>query len=246
MPGDVDAGPPGRLGVGPYGVGVAAEAGHGEQTPPRRSPPPRPDDERQGTPSGPTPRCRSGCAARRAGRCPFVISSAEAERRAEGAQRRRSAAAPGPVMSRPLTSPQARPASRPATRPTSTAPALASDGRHRLDADHPGEDEHRADRQVEAAGDDHEGHADGEDQQLRRRPPRCCGSCRPSRTRRQRGSRRPTPRRSSTPAIQTGDWPSRAAPGLLTRRGGRLGGAARRLRRVTLTSSSRGRRSSPR
>ena len=47
------------------------------------------------------------------------------------------------------------------------APALAADGQHHLGRDHPGEDQHRPDRQVDPGRDDHEGHADGDDQQPR-------------------------------------------------------------------------------
>src|SRR6266542_1243058 len=72
------------------------------------------------------------------------------------------------AISAPFSSPQPRPTASAASRPSRSWPTLPfwewSTAAMTLAAITP-EDQHRADRQVDAGRDDHEGHADGHDQQ---------------------------------------------------------------------------------
>ena len=115
---------------------------------------------------------------------PPVISSAEAERHAERPERddQRRDARLGDQQAVQQAPGRARPASATARPTRITPPAVAAHRVHGLGGDDAGEDEHRADREVDPGGDDHERDAR---RRARAAPPRrwrCCGRSRRRRT----------------------------------------------------------------
>ena len=82
---------------------------------------------------------------------------------------------------KPLKMPHASPAASAPARPTRIVPQLSPPTSvHRLDGDHAAEDEHGADRQVDAGRDDHVRHPGRRSRAARRRRSRCSARSRPT------------------------------------------------------------------